>query len=63
MVEHFDDRGFDIRKSFAVMIVGAPGMVVKQKGAVILTEEKAIHPVMKLHCRIHQEHLCVKFRS
>uniref|UniRef100_UPI00358FAF2C general transcription factor II-I repeat domain-containing protein 2-like n=1 Tax=Myxine glutinosa TaxID=7769 RepID=UPI00358FAF2C len=54
-MEHFEERGIDIRKIFAVTTDGAPAMVGKQRGAVRLIEEKVGHPIMKLHCIIHQE--------
>lgn len=42
---------------------GAPAMVGRQKGAVKLIEEKVGHPIMKLHCIIHQENLCAKMSN
>ena len=60
IMQHFEERGVDMRKVFAVTTDGAPSMVGKQKGAVKLIEEKVGHPVMKFHCIIHQENLCAK---
>ena len=47
-------------KIFAVTTDGAPAMVGRQRGAVTLIEEKVGHPIMKLHCIIHQENLSAK---
>uniref|UniRef100_A0A3B1K4F4 DUF4371 domain-containing protein n=1 Tax=Astyanax mexicanus TaxID=7994 RepID=A0A3B1K4F4_ASTMX len=63
IMQHFVERGVDMRKVFAVTTDGAPSMVGKQKGAVKLIEEKVGHPVMKLHCIIHQENLCAKMSN
>ena len=62
-VEHFEERGVDIKKIFAVTTDGAPAMVGRHKGAVKLIEEKVGHPLMKLHCIIHQENLCAKMSN
>ena len=62
-IEHFEDRGIDMSKVFAVTTDGAPAMVGRQKGAVKLIEEKVGHPIMKLHCIIHQENLCAKMSN
>lgn len=61
--EHFEERGVDIGRIFAITTDGAPAMVGKQKGAVKLIEEKVGHPIMKLHCIIHQENLCAKMSN
>ena len=63
ITRHFEERGVDMRKVFAVTTDGAPSMVGKQKGAVKLIEEKVGHPVMKFHCIIHQENLCAKMSN
>ncbi|KAG9259865.1 general transcription factor II-I repeat domain-containing protein 2-like [Astyanax mexicanus] len=63
IMQHFVERGVDMRKVFAVTTDGAPSMVGKQKGAVKLIEEKVGHPIMKLHCIIHQENLCAKMSN
>ncbi len=63
LIEHFEERGINIRKVFAVTTDGAPAMVGRQKGAVKLIEEKVGHPIMKLHCIIHQENLCAKMSN
>lgn len=34
-----------------------------KKGAVKLMEEKVSHPIMKLHCIVHQENLCAKMSN
>lgn len=52
-----------MRKVFALTTDGAPSMVGKQKGAIKLIEEKVGHPVMKLHCIIHQENLFAKMSN
>ncbi|KAM3616643.1 uncharacterized protein V6R79_021193 [Siganus canaliculatus] len=57
-IEHFEGRGVDIKKIFAVTTDGAPAMVGKHKGALKLIEDKVGHSVMKLHCIIHQENPC-----
>ena len=44
ITRHFEQRGVDMRKVFAVTTDGAPSMVGKQKGAVKLIEEKVGHP-------------------
>ena len=59
-MEHFNDRGIDISNIFAITTDGAPAMVGIRRGAVRLIEEKAGHPIMKLHCIIPQENLCAK---
>ncbi|XP_064083014.1 general transcription factor II-I repeat domain-containing protein 2B-like [Macrobrachium nipponense] len=38
-------------------------MVGKNKGFTKLVEEKIGHPILKLHCIIHQENLCAKISS
>ena len=63
LIEHFEERGIDIRKVFAVTTDGAPAMVGRHKGAVKMIEEKVGHPIMKLHCIIHQENLCAKMSN
>ena len=60
LIEHFEERGFNISKVFAVTTDGTPAMVGRQKRAVKLIEEKVGHPIKKLHCIIHQENLCTK---
>ncbi|KAK0146239.1 General transcription factor II-I repeat domain-containing protein 2 [Merluccius polli] len=63
LIEHFEERGINMDKVFAVTTDGAPAMVGRQKGAVKLIEEKVGHPIMKLHCIIHQENLCAKMSN
>ena len=43
-LEHFEERGNDISKIFAVITDGVPAMVGKQRGAVTLIEERVGHP-------------------
>ncbi len=59
-MEHFEERGIDISKIFAVTTDGTPALVRKQRGAVTSIEELVGHSIMKLHCRMHQENLCAK---
>lgn len=56
--DYFEDRGINIRKVFAVITDGAPAMVGKNKGFTKMVEDKIGHPVLKLHCILHQENLC-----
>lgn len=63
ITQHFDERGVNMAKIFAITTDGAPSKVGRQKGAVKLIEEKVGHPVMKLHCIIHQENLCAKMSN
>lgn len=63
LFEHFEERGINISKVFAVTTDGAPAMVGRQKGAVKLIEEKVGHPIMKIHCILHQENLCAKMSN
>ena len=42
--DHFEDRGVDIRKIFAVTTVGAPAMVGKNKRFTKMVEDKIGHP-------------------
>ncbi|KAJ3581211.1 hypothetical protein NHX12_016914 [Muraenolepis orangiensis] len=62
-MEHFEERGIDISKIFAVTTDGAPAMVGRQKGAVTLIEKQVGHPIKRLHCIIHQENLCAKMSN
>lgn len=57
--EHFEDRGLDIRKIFAVTTDGASA-AVGNKGFTKMVEDKIGHPILKLHCIRHQENLCAK---
>lgn len=63
LVEHFEERGINLGRIFAVTTDGASAMVEKWKGAVRLIEDKVGHPIMKLHCIIHQENLCAKMSN
>ncbi|XP_069981676.1 general transcription factor II-I repeat domain-containing protein 2A-like [Penaeus vannamei] len=60
---HFEDRGIDIRKIFAVTTDGTPAMVGKNKGFTKMIGDRIGHPVLKLHCILHQENLCAKIPS
>ena len=62
-IDHFEQRGVDIRKIFAVTTDGAPSIVGKHNGIVSLIEDKIGHPIMRFHCIIHQENLCVKISN
>ncbi|KAG6936851.1 GTF2I repeat domain containing 2, partial [Chelydra serpentina] len=62
-VNHFEERGVDIRKLFCVRTAGAPAMVGKQKGFVKLLENQIGCPTVKFHCIIHQENLCAKISN
>uniref|UniRef100_A0A8C8RPP1 Uncharacterized protein n=1 Tax=Pelusios castaneus TaxID=367368 RepID=A0A8C8RPP1_9SAUR len=59
-VNHFEERGVDIRKIFCVTTSDAPAIVGKQMRFVKLLEDKIGHPTVKLHCVIHQENLCAE---
>ncbi|XP_042891739.1 general transcription factor II-I repeat domain-containing protein 2A-like [Penaeus japonicus] len=61
--DHFEDRGVDIRKIFAVTTNGAPTMVGKDEGFTKMVEDRIGHPILKLPCIIHQEDLCAKILS
>lgn len=62
-IEHFEERGVDVRNFFPMTTDGAPAMVGKQKGAVKIIEKKVGHPIIKLHCIIHQENLYAKMSN
>ena len=62
-IHHFEDRGVDIRKIFAITTDGAPAMVGENKGFTKMVEDKIGHPILKLHCIIHQENLCAKISN
>jgi len=57
--EHVQERQIDI-EMFSVTI---PAMIGQHRGFVTLAEQKIGHPVMKLHCIVHQENLCVKISN
>ena len=52
-INHFEKKEIDIKKIFAVTTDGAAAMVGRDRGFVVLFEEKIGHPVMKFHCIIH----------
>ncbi|XP_037802959.1 protein ZBED8-like [Penaeus monodon] len=62
-IDHFEDRGVDIRKIFAVTTDGAHVMIGKNKGFTKMIEDKIGHPILKLHCIIHQESVWDKISS
>ena len=49
-----------MKKIFSVTTDGAPTTIRQHRGFVNLIEQKIRHPVMKLHCIVHQENLCAK---
>ena len=61
--KHFEERGIDMKKIFAVTTDGAPAMIGQHRGFVNLIEQKIRHPVLKLHCIVHQENLCAKISN
>ena len=61
--KHFEERGIDMKKIFSVPTDGAPTMIGQHRGFVNLIEQKIRHPVMKLHCIVHQENLCAKISN
>ena len=61
--KHFEERGIDMKKIFSVTTDGAPAMIGQHRGFVNLIEQKIRHPVMKLHCIVHQENLSAKISN
>ncbi|XP_064120815.1 general transcription factor II-I repeat domain-containing protein 2A-like [Macrobrachium nipponense] len=61
--DHFENRGVDIGKIFAITTDGAPAMVGKNMGFNKMVEDKIGHPILKLHCIVHQENLRAKILS
>ena len=61
--EHFEERGIDMKKIFSVTTCGASAIIGQHRGFVNLIEQKIRHPVMKLHCIVHQENLCAKISN
>ena len=61
--EHFEERGIEMKKIFSEAIDDAPAMIGQHRGFVNLIEQKIRHPVMKLHCIVHQENLCAKISN
>ena len=55
--QHFRERGIDMMKIFSVTTDGAPAMIGQHRGFVNLREQNIRHPVMKLHCIVHQKKL------
>ena len=62
-MKNFEERGTDIKKIFSATIDGAPAMTGQHHGSLTLVEQKIGHPVMELHCIIHQKNLCVKISN
>ena len=56
-------RGIDVKKIFSVTRDSAPAMIGQHRGFVNLIEQTIRHPVMKLHCVVHQENLCAKISN
>ena len=61
--KHIEERGIDLKKISSVTTDGAPAMIKQHRGFVNLIEQKNTHPVMKLHCIVHQENLCAKISN
>ena len=61
--KNFEERGIDIKKIFSVITDGTPAMMRQHSRFVALVEQKFGHPVMELHCIIHQENLCGKISN
>ena len=61
--KHFEERRIDVKKIFSVTTDGAPAMIGQHRGFVNLIEQKIRHPVIKLHCIVHQENLCAKISN
>ena len=59
-IKHFKERKIDMKKIFSVTTDGTPAMIGQHRGVVNLIEQNILHPVMKLHCIVHQENLCAK---
>ena len=59
-IKHFEERRIDMKKIFSVTRNGAPAMIGQHPGFINFIEQKIRHPVMKLHCIVHQENLCAK---
>ena len=56
-IKHFEERRIDMNKIFSVRTNGAPAIIGQHPGFVNLIEQKIRHPVMKLHCIVHQKTL------
>ena len=52
-----------MKKIFSVTTDGAPAMIGQHRGFVHLIEQKIRHPLMKLHCIVHQGNLCAKISN
>ena len=53
--DHFEERGVDIRKIFAITTDGAPAMVGKNKSFTKIVEDEVGQPILKLNCIIHKK--------
>ena len=61
--KHFEERVIDVKKIFSVTTDGAPATIGQHREFVNLIEQKISHSVMKLHCIVYQENLCVKISN
>ena len=61
--KHFEERGIDVKKIFLATIDGAPAITGQHRGFVNFIEQKIRHPVIKLHCIVHQENFCAKISN
>ena len=61
--KNFEEREIDIKKIISVTTDGTPAMMGQHCGSVIFVEQKIRHPVMKLHCIIHEENLSAKISN
>ena len=61
--KHFEERGIDMKKILSVTTDGAPAMIGQHRAFVNLIKQKIRHPVIKLHCNVHQENLCAKISN
>ena len=61
--KNFEEREIDIKKIISVTTDGTPAMMGQHRGSVIFVEQKIRHPVMKLHCIIHEENLSAKISN
>ena len=61
--KHFEERRIDIKKIFSGTTDGAPPTIGQHHKINNLIDQKIRFFVMKLHCIVHQENLCVKFQT
>ena len=62
-IKRSEERAIDIKKIFSVATDGAPAIIGQQRGFVTLIEQKIRHPVIKLHCIVHQGNLSAKIAN